>query len=151
MLSACRRSRSWPVVAPPPMWPTEGTSSLGQTSCLGWWAESKSTTTAFSVLVRKVPHFHRLSFNNSVSGPNEQCWTPLDCPILENAVPHLHVSNVEVSPGAQVHLSCDPGFYLLGEPVLQCQNKGEWSHPLPSCEREAQTGSDPCFHVYLID
>uniref|UniRef100_A0A8C6KVM3 Sushi, von Willebrand factor type A, EGF and pentraxin domain-containing protein 1 n=1 Tax=Nothobranchius furzeri TaxID=105023 RepID=A0A8C6KVM3_NOTFU len=58
-----------------------------------------------------------------------------DCPKLENAVPHLHVSSVEVSPGAQVQLSCDPGFYLVGEPVLQCQNRGEWSHPLPSCER----------------
>ncbi|XP_063750705.1 sushi, von Willebrand factor type A, EGF and pentraxin domain-containing protein 1 isoform X1 [Eleginops maclovinus] len=58
-----------------------------------------------------------------------------DCPKLENAVPHLHVSTVEVSPGAQVQLSCDPGFYLQGEPVLQCQNKGEWSHPLPRCER----------------
>ncbi|XP_074555287.1 sushi, von Willebrand factor type A, EGF and pentraxin domain-containing protein 1 [Halichoeres trimaculatus] len=58
-----------------------------------------------------------------------------DCPKLENAVPHLHASSVEVSPGAQVQLSCDPGFYLLGEPMLQCQNKGEWSHPLPSCER----------------
>ncbi|KAI3375735.1 hypothetical protein L3Q82_004034 [Scortum barcoo] len=58
-----------------------------------------------------------------------------NCPKLENAVPHLHASTVEVSPGAQVQLSCDPGFYLLGEPVLQCQNKGEWSHPLPSCER----------------
>ncbi|KAJ4948970.1 hypothetical protein JOQ06_020490, partial [Pogonophryne albipinna] len=58
-----------------------------------------------------------------------------DCPKLENAVPHLHVSTVEISPGAQVQLSCDPGFYLRGEPVLQCQNKGEWSHPLPSCER----------------
>ncbi|XP_030018068.1 sushi, von Willebrand factor type A, EGF and pentraxin domain-containing protein 1 isoform X2 [Sphaeramia orbicularis] len=58
-----------------------------------------------------------------------------DCPQLENAVPHLHASTVEVSPGAQVQLSCDPGFYLVGEPVLQCQNKGEWSHPLPSCQR----------------
>ncbi|PWA28849.1 hypothetical protein CCH79_00012875 [Gambusia affinis] len=58
-----------------------------------------------------------------------------DCPKLESAVSHLHASSVEVSPGAQVHLSCDPGFYLVGEPVLQCQNKGEWSHPLPSCER----------------
>ncbi|XP_008426204.1 sushi, von Willebrand factor type A, EGF and pentraxin domain-containing protein 1 isoform X1 [Poecilia reticulata] len=58
-----------------------------------------------------------------------------DCPKLESAVSHLHASSVEVSPGSQVHLSCDPGFYLVGEPVLQCQNKGEWSHPLPSCER----------------
>ncbi|XP_056156472.1 LOW QUALITY PROTEIN: sushi, von Willebrand factor type A, EGF and pentraxin domain-containing protein 1 [Lampris incognitus] len=58
-----------------------------------------------------------------------------DCPQLESAVNHLRASTVEVSPGAQVHLSCDPGFYLVGEPVLQCQNKGEWSHPLPRCER----------------
>ncbi|XP_067379775.1 sushi, von Willebrand factor type A, EGF and pentraxin domain-containing protein 1 isoform X2 [Channa argus] len=58
-----------------------------------------------------------------------------DCPKLENAGPHLHASTVEVSPGTQVQLSCDPGFYLVGEPVLQCQNKGEWSHPLPVCKR----------------
>ncbi|XP_061133183.1 sushi, von Willebrand factor type A, EGF and pentraxin domain-containing protein 1 isoform X1 [Syngnathus typhle] len=58
-----------------------------------------------------------------------------DCPQLENAAPHLHASTMEVSPGAQVQLSCDPGFYLVGEPLLQCQNQGEWSHPLPSCER----------------
>ncbi|XP_034471249.1 sushi, von Willebrand factor type A, EGF and pentraxin domain-containing protein 1 isoform X3 [Hippoglossus hippoglossus] len=58
-----------------------------------------------------------------------------DCPKLESAVPHLLASTVEISPGAQVQLSCNPGFYLVGEPVLQCQNKGEWSHPLPSCER----------------
>lgn len=74
----------------------------------------------------------------------------LDCPILENAVPHLHVSNVEVRPGVQVQLSCDPGFYLLGEPVLQCQNKGEWSHPLPSCERKTQTHSGPSFHAAVV-
>ena len=59
-----------------------------------------------------------------------------DCPPLESAVAHLRASTVEVSPGAQVQLSCDPGFYLVGEPVLQCQNRGEWSHPLPRCERE---------------
>lgn len=65
-------------------------------------------------------------------------------------MPHLHVSSVEVRPGAQVQLSCDPGFYLLGEPILQCQNKGEWSHPLPSCERKAQTHSDPRFHAVVV-
>ena len=80
-------------------------------------------------------------------------WKPFlfspDCPKLENAVPHLHTSTVEVSPGAQVQLSCDPGFYLLGEPVLQCQNKGEWSHPLPSCERKAETQIAPWFELEM--
>lgn len=56
-------------------------------------------------------------------------------------MPHLHASSVEVRPGAQVHLSCDPGFYLVGEPVLQCQNKGQWSHRLPSCESKAQNSA----------
>ncbi|KAJ3584915.1 hypothetical protein NHX12_013638 [Muraenolepis orangiensis] len=58
-----------------------------------------------------------------------------DCPPLESAGANLRASTVEVSPGAQVQLSCHPGFYLVGEPVLQCQNRGEWSHPLPRCHR----------------
>ncbi|XP_053271757.1 sushi, von Willebrand factor type A, EGF and pentraxin domain-containing protein 1 [Pleuronectes platessa] len=66
-----------------------------------------------------------------------------DCPKLESALPHLLASTVEVSPGAQVQLSCNPGFYLVGEPVLQCQNKGEWSHPLPSCERVSCAAPHP--------
>ncbi|CAB1421446.1 unnamed protein product [Pleuronectes platessa] len=37
-----------------------------------------------------------------------------DCPKLESALPHLLASTVEVSPGAQVQLSCNPGFYLVG-------------------------------------
>ncbi|XP_015258797.1 PREDICTED: sushi, von Willebrand factor type A, EGF and pentraxin domain-containing protein 1 isoform X1 [Cyprinodon variegatus] len=71
-----------------------------------------------------------------------------DCPRLESAMPHLHASSVEVSPGAQVHLSCDPGFYLVGEPVLQCQNKGEWSHPLPSCEKVSCGPPRPLEHGF---
>ncbi|XP_062305372.1 sushi, von Willebrand factor type A, EGF and pentraxin domain-containing protein 1 isoform X1 [Osmerus eperlanus] len=58
-----------------------------------------------------------------------------DCPLLENAEGHLRASSQAVSPGSQVQLSCDPGFYLVGEPLLQCQNKGGWSHPLPRCDR----------------
>lgn len=69
-----------------------------------------------------------------------------DCPQLESAVLHLRASTVEVSPGALVQLSCDPGFYLLGEPVLQCQNKGEWNHPLPRCERVSCGAPRPMEH-----
>ncbi|CAN9509297.1 unnamed protein product [Ophioblennius macclurei] len=69
-----------------------------------------------------------------------------DCSQLDGAVPHLHASSVEVSPGAQVQLSCDPGFYLVGEPLLQCQNKGEWSHPLPSCARVSCGPPPPLEH-----
>ncbi|XP_064199795.1 sushi, von Willebrand factor type A, EGF and pentraxin domain-containing protein 1 isoform X2 [Anguilla rostrata] len=58
-----------------------------------------------------------------------------DCPLLENAVPHLRALSPAVSPGSQVQLSCDPGFYLEGESVQQCLNKGAWSHPLPRCDR----------------
>lgn len=51
-------------------------------------------------------------------------------------MPHLRASSPAVSPGSQTQLFCDPGFYLVGEPLLQCHNKGEWSHALPRCERE---------------
>ncbi|KAI1888389.1 hypothetical protein AGOR_G00184640 [Albula goreensis] len=58
-----------------------------------------------------------------------------DCPLLENAVPHLRALSTATSPSSQVELSCDPGFYLVGEPVQQCLNKGAWSHALPRCDR----------------
>lgn len=108
-----------------------------------WQAESKLTSTVFSVLVREIYQvLEKLQdFIKSVIKPGgevQRVSVSADCPKLESAVSHLHASSVEVSPGAQVHLSCDPGFYLVGEPVLQCQNKGEWSHLLPSCESKAQ-------------
>ncbi|XP_045068130.1 sushi, von Willebrand factor type A, EGF and pentraxin domain-containing protein 1 isoform X2 [Coregonus clupeaformis] len=77
-------------------------------------------------------------FLNGVVGrvkTNPNCIFCADCPQLENAVPHLRASSPAVSPGSQTQLSCDPGFYLVGEPLLQCHNKGEWSHALPRCER----------------
>uniref|UniRef100_A0A8C7SY85 Sushi, von Willebrand factor type A, EGF and pentraxin domain-containing protein 1 n=1 Tax=Oncorhynchus mykiss TaxID=8022 RepID=A0A8C7SY85_ONCMY len=77
-------------------------------------------------------------FLNGVVGrvkTNPDCIFCADCPLLENAVPHLRASSPAVSPGSQTQLFCDPGFYLVGEPLLQCQNKGEWSHALPRCER----------------
>ncbi|XP_061107701.1 sushi, von Willebrand factor type A, EGF and pentraxin domain-containing protein 1 isoform X3 [Conger conger] len=58
-----------------------------------------------------------------------------DCRLLENAVPHLRALSPAVSPGAQVQLACDPGFYLVGEPQQECLNRGAWSHPLPRCDR----------------
>uniref|UniRef100_A0A673WK27 Sushi, von Willebrand factor type A, EGF and pentraxin domain-containing protein 1 n=1 Tax=Salmo trutta TaxID=8032 RepID=A0A673WK27_SALTR len=77
-------------------------------------------------------------FLNGVVGrvkTNPNCIFCADCPQLENAVPHLRASSPAVSPGSQTQLSCAPGFYLVGEPLLQCHNKGEWSHALPRCER----------------
>uniref|UniRef100_A0A8B9JCB5 Sushi, von Willebrand factor type A, EGF and pentraxin domain-containing protein 1 n=1 Tax=Astyanax mexicanus TaxID=7994 RepID=A0A8B9JCB5_ASTMX len=58
-----------------------------------------------------------------------------DCPLLENAVSNLRSSSPAVSPGSQVKFSCNPGYYLVGEPVQHCQNRGAWSHAAPQCER----------------
>uniref|UniRef100_A0AAY4CTR2 Sushi, von Willebrand factor type A, EGF and pentraxin domain-containing protein 1 n=1 Tax=Denticeps clupeoides TaxID=299321 RepID=A0AAY4CTR2_9TELE len=66
---------------------------------------------------------------------NPNCFFCADCPLLDHAVPYLRASSLAVSPGSQVHLSCDPGFYLVGEPLQKCLNRGKWSHSLPRCER----------------
>ncbi|XP_035375850.1 sushi, von Willebrand factor type A, EGF and pentraxin domain-containing protein 1 isoform X3 [Electrophorus electricus] len=58
-----------------------------------------------------------------------------DCPLLEGTVPNLLSSSPAVSPGSQVKFSCNPGYYLVGEPVMQCQNRGAWSHTQPRCQR----------------
>lgn len=96
------------------------------------WKGPDLTTYGELVLEGRSPVNHQAT----AIGVAQSVCLSTDCPPLENAAPHLHASAVEVSPGALVQLSCDPGFYLVGEPVLQCQNQGEWSHPLPSCERK---------------
>ncbi|XP_043916972.1 sushi, von Willebrand factor type A, EGF and pentraxin domain-containing protein 1 isoform X2 [Protopterus annectens] len=58
-----------------------------------------------------------------------------DCPVLQGAVPHLQSTNTNVKPGSQVKLFCDPGYQLVGDHSQQCLNLGQWSHPLPYCER----------------
>uniref|UniRef100_A0A8C2KBK0 Sushi, von Willebrand factor type A, EGF and pentraxin domain-containing protein 1 n=1 Tax=Cyprinus carpio TaxID=7962 RepID=A0A8C2KBK0_CYPCA len=58
-----------------------------------------------------------------------------DCPLVEASVPQLRSSSKAVSSGSKVQFSCSPGFYLVGEPVQQCLNRGQWSHAEPICER----------------
>ncbi|EGW02022.1 Sushi, von Willebrand factor type A, EGF and pentraxin domain-containing protein 1 [Cricetulus griseus] len=58
-----------------------------------------------------------------------------DCPSLEGAVPHLRTASGDRKPGSKVSLFCDPGFQIVGNPVQYCLNQGQWTQPLPHCER----------------
>ncbi|KAM5298505.1 sushi, von Willebrand factor type A, EGF and pentraxin domain-containing protein 1 [Ctenodactylus gundi] len=58
-----------------------------------------------------------------------------DCPPLEGAAPHLRAASTDLKPGSKVSLFCDPGFQMVGNPVQYCLNQGEWTQPLPRCER----------------
>uniref|UniRef100_A0A3B3T3R4 Sushi, von Willebrand factor type A, EGF and pentraxin domain-containing protein 1 n=1 Tax=Paramormyrops kingsleyae TaxID=1676925 RepID=A0A3B3T3R4_9TELE len=76
------------------------------------------------------------SFVGSLSQLNlwDHVLTAQQCPLLENAIPHLRASRPTAIPGSQLQVYCDPGFYLVGESELRCHNKGAWNHPLPHCE-----------------
>ncbi|KAI5629830.1 sushi, von Willebrand factor type A, EGF and pentraxin domain-containing protein 1 isoform X1 [Silurus asotus] len=58
-----------------------------------------------------------------------------DCPLLQGTIPNLRSSSLAVRPGSQVKFSCNPGYYLVGDPVQRCLNRGAWSHAQPRCER----------------
>ncbi|XP_069487009.1 sushi, von Willebrand factor type A, EGF and pentraxin domain-containing protein 1 isoform X2 [Ambystoma mexicanum] len=58
-----------------------------------------------------------------------------DCPELEGTIPYLRTSTSNLKPGSKVSLFCDPGFQISGNPVQQCLNLGQWTQPLPRCER----------------
>ncbi|XP_029470754.1 sushi, von Willebrand factor type A, EGF and pentraxin domain-containing protein 1 [Rhinatrema bivittatum] len=58
-----------------------------------------------------------------------------DCPTLEGSIPHLHSSTTDFKPGSKISLFCDPGFQIVGGSIQQCLNLGQWSQPLPRCER----------------
>ncbi|XP_072565430.1 CUB and sushi domain-containing protein 1a isoform X1 [Paramormyrops kingsleyae] len=66
----------------------------------------------------------------SSRGHLPQC-TPVRCPdietvLLENMVWRL-ISGAPGEFGAQVMLSCSPGFYLEGQRILRCLANGSWS------------------------
>ncbi|KAJ8792664.1 hypothetical protein J1605_019883 [Eschrichtius robustus] len=61
---------------------------------------------------------------------------PSDCPPLEGSVPHLRTASGDVKPGSKISLFCEPGFQMVGNPVQYCLNQGQWTQPLPLCERE---------------
>ncbi|EMP30778.1 Sushi, von Willebrand factor type A, EGF and pentraxin domain-containing protein 1 [Chelonia mydas] len=58
-----------------------------------------------------------------------------DCQSLEGSIPHLRASSTNLKPGSKVSLSCDPGFQIVGNSVQHCLNLGQWTRPLPRCER----------------
>nr|XP_045229548.1 sushi, von Willebrand factor type A, EGF and pentraxin domain-containing protein 1 [Macaca fascicularis] len=58
-----------------------------------------------------------------------------DCPRLGGSVPHLRTASEDLKPGSKISLFCDPGFQLVGNPVQYCLNQGQWTQPLPHCER----------------
>ncbi|KAH0517158.1 Sushi, von Willebrand factor type A, EGF and pentraxin domain-containing protein 1 [Microtus ochrogaster] len=58
-----------------------------------------------------------------------------DCPSLEGTIPHLRTASGDRKPGSKVSLFCDPGFQIVGNPVHYCLNQGQWTQPLPHCER----------------
>ncbi|KAF4019587.1 hypothetical protein G4228_011363 [Cervus hanglu yarkandensis] len=58
-----------------------------------------------------------------------------DCPSLEGSVPHLRTASRDVKPGSKISLYCDPGFQMIGNSVQYCLNQGQWTQPLPHCER----------------
>ncbi|XP_019410274.1 PREDICTED: sushi, von Willebrand factor type A, EGF and pentraxin domain-containing protein 1, partial [Crocodylus porosus] len=58
-----------------------------------------------------------------------------DCPSLEGSIPHLRTLSTDLKPGSKVSLFCDPGFQIVGNSVQHCLNLGQWTRPLPRCER----------------
>lgn len=56
--------------------------------------------------------------------------------------------------GAQVMLSCSPGYYLLGRRLIQCRTNGTWSvgNERPTCKGEEQTCLQNmlCFLIHIF-
>ncbi|KAM6217374.1 LOW QUALITY PROTEIN: complement receptor type 2 [Rhynchocyon petersi] len=47
---------------------------------------------------------------------------------------HTGGDTIQYSPGMSIMYSCDPGYLLVGEPLLLCTYKKTWSQPVPYCK-----------------
>ncbi|KYO24768.1 hypothetical protein Y1Q_0016592 [Alligator mississippiensis] len=64
------------------------------------------------------------------------CERVPQCPLPPNITHAEHSSrDVETfTPGMSVNYSCEPGYSLVGEGLINCTTSGAWSLPLPRCE-----------------
>ncbi|PNJ53177.1 CR2 isoform 2 [Pongo abelii] len=61
---------------------------------------------------------------------------PLECPALPMIHNGHHTSeNVSsIAPGLSVTYSCESGYLLVGEKIINCLSSGQWSAVPPTCE-----------------
>lgn len=72
-------------------------------------------------------------------------FTAVTCPSIETLLSEHVVWRLIAGSlneyGAQVMLSCSPGYYLLGRRLIQCRSNGTWSvgNEKPSCKGKEHT------------
>lgn len=85
-------------------------------------------------------------------------FTAVTCPSIETLLSE-HVVWRLISGslneyGAQVMLSCSPGYYLLGRRLIQCRTNGTWSvgNERPSCKGKEHTCLQNiiCFLIHVL-
>ncbi|XP_035675522.1 E-selectin-like [Branchiostoma floridae] len=77
------------------------------------------------------------AYCNCLSGyAGSCCQRRVTCPPLD-APSNGHIGPHGMSPGDEVHFSCDPGYSLLGSSSATCQSDGNWSNNRPICQRSS--------------
>ena len=51
--------------------------------------------------------------------------------------------------GGVASFSCDDWYILHGEPELVCEENGQWSHEVPSCQESGTVKQRPLSLLYL--
>lgn len=85
-------------------------------------------------------------------------FTAVTCPSIETLLSEHVVwrliSGSLSEYGAQVMLSCSPGYYLLGRRLIQCRTNGTWSvgNERPSCKGKDHTCLQNilCFLIHIF-
>uniref|UniRef100_A0A3Q3RJK8 E-selectin n=1 Tax=Mastacembelus armatus TaxID=205130 RepID=A0A3Q3RJK8_9TELE len=66
------------------------------------------------------------------------CCLARQCPLLDKAPQHGHMNcSHPHSPfgyGSHCDFKCNEGFLVRGVPVITCNNSGQWSQDLPTCQ-----------------
>ncbi len=77
-------------------------------------------------------------------------WSPsffpscrsLNCSEIVTDDPQMVLEGAGTSVGSTVAFDCHPGYRLVGDDFLECQNGGIWSNSIPYCEGKIFINND---------
>ncbi|NWT85963.1 C4BPA protein, partial [Lanius ludovicianus] len=137
----CERNATWssanPLVCMPAQCPSPRV-RYGTVSPARYYYSTRDTVTfaCSPGYALQGPRSSTCGADSRWNPPLPQCKKVRPCPMPPEVANGNHDGQGKAgfTMGMSVRYSCNPGYYLVGNPSVSCRASGNWSQPRPRCE-----------------